>query len=283
MEEGGAAPAKSTAIEVQGPSKMERLVGSFSGHAAINERLAFAADQCHLVSPFPAVGRLPEGFGVQIALVYVHPPDTYPTKDAERPHGIGKAALDRIGHALGLTWDVERSRRLDDASDPYYCHWRAVGRYRTSDGQVATIKGEKEMDAREGSAQISGKSPKQIAGLREHLMSHAETKARLRAIRTMGIRTAYSAEELKLPFACVRLVFTGQSSDPALRMRFAEMTAASFLGVRSDLYGREHAGDRPTALPAPVVPFRHAPPPVNHPPIVEHEPAGFPGDEELEQ
>jgi len=257
-------------------TKEEQLVGTHRGDAAINRRLKYASEECHLVSPFPAVGQLPEGFGVQIALVRVdREHDCYPTRDQDRPFGIGKAALDRIGHAIGLTWDVDRSRRLDDASDSQYCHWRAVGHYRTSDGQVATIKGEKEVDARQGSAQIAGKSNKQVAGLREHLMSHAETKARLRAIRSMGIRTAYSAAELEVPFACVRLVFTGHSEDPALRARFAELTAQSFLGASGALYQTGGPPDLPR-LSTPPAPVTHSPPPVNAPAVVDVD--RFPGD-----
>lgn len=274
-------PADETGAEIVATerTKTDRLVGTHRGDVAINARLQFAAESCHLVSPFPAVGRLPEGFGVQIALVYVQPSDTYPTKNDDRPHGLGKAALDRIGHALGLTWDVERSCRLDDASDPHYCHWRAVGSYRMSDGQVATVKGEKELDAREGSAQLASKSAKQIAGLREHIMAHAETKARLRAIRSMGIHTAYSAEELKRPFACVRLVFTGETDDPALRQQFAAMTAASFLGAESVLYGGAGSPAQRAALPAPAPErFRHPPPPTGEPPIIDSD--RFPGDDE---
>lgn len=264
------------AAVVEHRTRLDRLVGSYRAPRAINARLDFAAEACHLVSPFPAVGHLPEGFGVQIALVRIQEADTFPTKSADTPYGLGKAALDRIGHALGLSWDPDKSRRLDDASDPYYCHWRAVGTYRMSDGQRCVIKGEKELDARDGSPQVAGKSPKQVAQLREHVMSHAETKARLRAIRSMGIRTAYSRRELDKPFACVRLVFTGQSSDPALAQRFAEMTAASFLGAEAALF----ASSSSPALPPP--PVTHPPPPVGAAPVVEADGSrsdSFPGDE----
>lgn len=228
------------------------ITGTFHGGRAIDARLEAAQRDYHLVSPFTAAGALPEGCGVQLTLVRIGAAETYPTGGGK--FGLSKNALDRIGHAVGISWDPMLSRRLDDGRDPHYCHYKAVGTYRAADGQVQIIQGEKEFDVREGSPQLNGKTLKQIAEMRAHVLSHAETKARLRAIRSMGVATGYTSEDLQKPFACARVVFTGQTKNAELRSEFARMTAASFLGGSRALYG-----ERPAALPAEA---GHAPPPV---------------------
>lgn len=227
------------------------ITGTFHSGRAVDARLAVAQRDYHLVSPFTAAGALPEGCGVQLTLVRIEPAETYPTGGGK--FGLSKNALDRIGHAVGISWDPMLSRRLDDGRDPHYCHYKAVGTYRAADGQVQTIQGEKEFDVRDGSPQLKGKSPRQIEEMRMHVLSHAETKARLRAIRSMGIRTGYTQAELEKPFACARVVFTGKTANPELRAEFARMTAASFLGGTRALYGSA------PSLPAET---GHAPPPV---------------------
>jgi hypothetical protein len=274
------AKGESGAIEKTGES---RLTGTFHDGAAIDARLMHAQKNYHLCSPFTAAGALPEGCAVQICLVKVDvESETYPTGGGKR--GLGKNALDRISHAVGLSWDPRESRRIDDGSDPYYCHYKAVGYYRASDGQRQTVQDEKEFDVRDGSPQLVGKTVKQIAEMRAHVLSHAITKARLRAIRSMGVATGYSAADLQKPFACARVVFTGQSADPELRRDFARATAASFLGGVTSLYGEQTGQAR--QFPASS---GHAPPPVSavsdddpwigrgdgddDPNVIEHEPA----------
>lgn len=102
----------------------------------------------------------------------------------------------------------------------------------------------------------------QVREMRLHIMAHAETKARLRAIRSgLGLRT-YTLKELQLPFVVARLAFTGQSDDPETKRMFAGAIATAFLGGRRSLYGGEGVA-RPAvrAMAAPAAP-RLAPPPV---------------------
>lgn len=257
-------------------SDSSAITGTFHNAQAVDSRLAHAQDHYHLCSPFTAAGALPEGCGVQITLVQVDVKnETYDVGGGKV--GLAKTALERVSHGIGISWDPSSSGRLDDGRDPHYVHYRAVGRYRASDGQQQTVIGEKEMDLRDGSPQVealwdryrvakakfdAGRGAKyppkeptaQIREMRLHILGHAETKARLRAIRSMGIRTSYTHEELAKPFACARVVFTGRTQDPELRREFSRMTAESFLGGSRDLYGPP----RPRAL----APETHAAPPV---------------------
>jgi hypothetical protein len=132
-----------------------------------------------------------------------------------------------------------------------------VGHIRQFDGTTLTLIGTKEMDVREGSAFALDCANRQklgeLAMQRRHIVSHAETKARLRAIASLGIRRSYSKEELLKPFVCAKLSFTGRSDDPELRRAFALKRADAFLSSSNGLYGAP-----PTLPPA----LGMAPPPV---------------------
>lgn len=251
----------------------------------IRGMLAVASVEFHLVSPATA-GRPPEGCELVFSPVIVDvDAETYALPGSEN-RGLSKVALDKIAAAAGVSWVPGESRRLDDGSDPRYCHFRAVGRYRHFDGTVSQIVGEKEMDLRDGSPAIESiivksakkakreaeqkkkpiteaearrigedKAANQISEMRLHILSHAETKARLRATRSLGLRTSYSPAELQRPFVVVRVSFTGRTDDPELKREFARAISQNFLNGHAALYGAAA-----TALPAPAQVM--SPPPV---------------------
>src|SRR5690606_16446462 len=186
--------------------------------------------------------------------------------------GLSGVTLAKIGAAVGVDWDPNESRRLDDGSDPHYCHFRAVCRVRSFDGSIRTVPGEVEIDAREGSplvdeirtkaaarAKKDGKSndggASQILELRKFLLRHAESKAQNRAIaKAAGIKRSYKAAELDKPFAVLRMVWTGESDDPETKRIFAAKTADAMLGGARALYGQRE--------PVRQLTEGHAPPPV---------------------
>jgi hypothetical protein len=230
-------------------SRTEREPGT------ITAMLKRAELEYHLISPASSCGALPEGFAVSFSSVLVNVgADTYETKNGGK-RGLHRHVLDRIASAAAVSWDSHRSRRIDDGRDPRYVMFCAVGHYRHFDGTEVEISGTKEMDLREGSAQIAGKSEKEIAMQRSHILAHAETKARLRAIAAMGIKRAYTADELKKPFVVARVMFTGQTSDPDLRREFAMMQARSFTASKAAMYG--------TPVPRLSLPPRSPAPPVS--------------------
>jgi hypothetical protein len=278
---GGAAapkPAQAPAPErsIQRAAEVQIVSGAFRDPQRATTALRQASSLGHLVAPAPVCGALPEGCSLAIAAVQVDAAnETYELPGGKR--GLGKVALDKIAAAAGISWDPNLSRRLDDGSDPHYCHYKAVGRVRDFDGTVRVLQGEVEIDAREGSPlleEIRTKAEKrrarnpsqpndggdsQILELRKFLLRHAESKAKNRAIRSLGVRTSYTGEELQKPFVVAKVQFTGESSDPALRRMFAEKTAEAFLGSSAALYGPQ-----PAALPPTAPPALHAPPPVGN-------------------
>ena len=248
---------------------LQRLQGTSSNAKDITNRLQYAAHHYHLVSPQTAVGQLPPGLGVALSAVVVDAEhETYKIPGGKNL-GLSKTALDKIAAGAGVSWDPQRSGRLDDGRDPYYCRYRVVGTVRNFDGSHTVIQGEKEVDLRDGSPQCEGlhaiarknnrrNADDQIREMRLHILSHAETKARLRAVRSLGIRTSYEKDELQKPFVAARVMFTGQTDDPELRRHIADRVADSFLGSSSQLYG-----DPAPALQQPQQPRTGtAPPPV---------------------
>lgn len=209
---------------------------------------------CHLVSPATASADLPEGFSLAISMVQINPrggtQEVFPVPGGK---GLARASLERISGAAGVTWDPQLCRRLDDGRHPHYCSWTVVGYVRNLDGSVRTITGSKEMDLREGSAQVEAlierskdkkadgtdrKDPTgQIREMRLHIAAHAETKAKLRAIRSLGIQASYTDAELAKPFAVVRLAATGRTEDPILHREFARMNYAAAVNGSAQLYG----------------------------------------------
>ena len=253
---------------VQRPA-VEIQQGSMSDLAMINEQLAKAAEHCHLVSPATSCGSLPDGCEVVFSCVHV---DT--RGDAAEIYDVGngrwglaKKPLQTIASALEIGGDYYQSRRLDNGMNQHYVHFRAVGHVRNFDGSSRPIIGEREVDLRQNSAQIAGKSAKEIAGMRRHILSRAETMAQLRAIRSVGIKSSYTMEELRTkPFVVARLMLTGRTDDPEMKRFYDKKRAEVMFGGLAACYGQVP----PPQLPAPE---GHEPPPLDED---DNEFAGYP-------
>lgn len=252
-------PARQTqALANRPPSDM---VGSYSTASAINARLEAAADQAHLVSPMTSVGQLPPGWAVAITSVLIDVErETYPTSGGKV--GLSKVALDRISAAAGISWVT--SERVDDGSHPHYCAWKVVGYVRNFDGTSRPIVGSKQMDLRDGSETAKQLGAKELGQMRRFIMEHAETKARLRAVRSIGVATGYTKQDLQKPFVIAQLMLTGKvHGNPELETALALRIADAALAGSSALYGAPAAQAQHAA---PMLP-RSAPPPVGAVPV----------------
>ena len=255
--------------------------GSFMEPSRATAALHAAAAQCHLVSPAPVCGSMPEGCEMALAMVRIDDAtETYSITGARKPEdwkptdtvGLGKVALEKIAVAAGISWDPRQTRRLDNGRDAHYVHFKAVGQLRGFDGQIVVLTGEVEIDMREGSPQVveirekahrravanpndpNDGGDSQILEKRKFILREAETKAKNRAIASMGVRRSFKRAELTKPFAVARIMFTGHTNDPVARARFQDKIADSFLSGTAALYG----GTGP-ALPEHE---EHTPPPV---------------------
>lgn len=226
-------------------TELATMTGAYRAPSEVNTALERVADRCHLLSPASSVGSIPEGCEVVLTSVHVDiDNDTYAPKGGGGL-ALKKTAIDQIGKALGVSWLPRECYRVDDGSAPYYCHYRVAGMYRSFDGQQAVITGEKIMDLRNGSPMALGMKEAELSMARSHILSHAESKAKNRAIRSTGLRQSYSREELAKPFIAARLMFTGRTDDPELKCEFASQMAKSFTDSSATLYG-----PAPSALPA---------------------------------
>lgn len=206
-------------------------------------------DQFNIISPSTVVQSLPEGFEVAISTIRVNPNpgggDVYVTDSGGL--ALTGSTLARVSQAAGITWDVPNCRRIDDHRDPNYCVYRVVGSWRLFDGTQITECATRRNDLREGSVNARRMSEKNLMKQREFVEEMAETKAKNRLIRRLGLKAGYTPTEIAKPFAVARLMFTGHSEDPVLRRQFALLKAQDAIRGQSALFG-------PMTKPAPEAP-----------------------------
>lgn len=274
-----------------------------------NAQLAKLQEECFLVGPVTDLTNttLPDGFDLAVTRVKLDVgADTYKVgttgygDDKVEEHALSKSGIERLATAAGAQCVV---RRVDDRSHPHRCEFEAQAVMRMLDGSQQFSSASRGYDlAEEGSDYLEvGEKAYQkafrdndyakgqkLAGdaLEEHarmkareavmqargtMSRNAETKAKLRALRTLlGIRSKYPVTELKRKhFAVLRAHFSGRSSDPALRQQLALMAAESALGASRALFGPS-AGAAPmralpTAAESPRA-LRELPPPNDYEP-----------------
>lgn len=201
---------------------------------------------CHLISPATSVGDIPDGHAIAISMVHVPMSETYSVGSGA--NGLSASALRKIEAAAGVSWVAAGCYRTDDARDPYFCAYRAEGVLKNFDGTERNSVKSKTMDLRDGSpvievlqARLKDKDAgieKQLRELRMFIQEHANTKAELRVLRALlSLKSSYSAEELKKPFACAKLMFTGKYRNPQTRAEVERMQAAAAIFGKQALFG----------------------------------------------
>jgi len=215
-------------------------------------------DQYNMIIPGGAIGaRLPLLYSAGVTFVFVDADrETYPIA-GEKRLGISKGPLDRIAAAAGIRWNPHLCGRLDDGTNPYVVEYQAAGTVLQLDGTERMIHASKRVDLRaEQKADVAtwGTDAQEIAAVaakksrdpwpqilqaRQHILSLAETKAKNRAIRTLGVRASYEPDELAKGFAIFRLQFTGRSDNPEVEKEISLMIARRALSSSSALFGTE--------------------------------------------
>lgn len=243
----------------------------------------------HVLAPAIQVTTIALGYGVNASVVYLDPAidekgrgtDVYYDKNqmgvSERaPSKIG---LGKLASAAGVSWIGSESGRRDPLTIQNLWIYQMVGVYLAYDGTPQTIHGEKEIDYRDGSAQIGEWSParwieeltknaslKSINGWSESRVrtarmngaERAETGAMERAIRmAFGIKHTYTLEELGKPFIALRVCPLVDMADPDVRRMVTEQKLA---GVASLYAGTVRRGV--TAAPVIDIATRREPVPV---------------------
>lgn len=212
-------------------SVWRKILGTSTDADDINHRLDLAGKKAHVLSPAPMVGILREGLGVTFTAIQVDADDHDQALmvDTAGPGGedefiLTKTTLERISSALGLSWG--KSARTDDGRHPYYCTWQAFCSYPTFDARELELNGDSEVDlrARTDNANRLAGYPERLAFARRTIQAQAQTKARLRAIRSFGLKGTYTRADLNFPFVCVQTVLVGK------------VDQATFSAARASLY-----------------------------------------------
>jgi hypothetical protein len=218
----------------------------------IDKLTKYKKENYNILLPTTALECIPQMHVLSITVVHISPD---PVKKevyqlpGSKEFALTGHALDKIAAAAGVTWVWQACGRIDDGSDPHYCHYRMVGRVRDFDGTIREMPGDKEVDYRDGSPQIIGFTEKQLTQARQHILSLAQSKAAYRALRKLlQIKSSYSKSELAKPFVVPKLVPNPDLRDPEIKKIFAENMIRGMM----NLYG-------PADMQQPSLP-QHTPP-----------------------
>lgn len=237
--------------------------------------------------------------------VYAHDNGADGLKKKWRPT---KQALMKLSVCAGVIWAVDKSRRIDNGADRNYISYRAVGGVRKADGQPVFFSGDYDMDMevieeelRElyaGKAKYlkKGEKPNQRDAtekekaeyidycIRRDLLQKRKNKLKLceagameRVLRMLlGIKQAYTTEELSKPFVIMRVVFRPDYNDKEVRARMIDASIKAMTGI----YGGDAISQvpKPEAEPIDVTPIDDengkdpCPPPAEPEPTAEAAP-----------
>lgn len=194
----------------------------------------------NLVSPMVAIDQVPEGSRISVRGVVIDPDkETYP--QAGGKVALLKVALDKIARTAQVDWAY--CDQVDNWNDPYRVRYHAVAVVTNFDGTRSRLVGSKVVDLRKTADFIGedarGMSDKELAQARKHIHPLCESKAKNRAIRSLGIPATMSKVDAAKPWVIVALV--PDTSDPDVKRLYIEGLAAA----SSACYGM------PKALPGP--------------------------------
>jgi len=202
--------------------------------------------KAHLVSPIVAIDSLSEMTRMSVRMVRVdRARETYPIAGGKL--GLLKVALDKIAGAAQVDWAF--SGQVDDWNDPYRVKYHAIAVVTNPDGTKRRLPGTKVLDLRKTAdytgEDAAGMSDRELAMARKHIHALAESKAKNRAIRSLGIPQAMTPADAELPWVVVALV--PNPDHPAIR----DAMVASLVPTTALLYG--HKVQPPMqALPAEI-------------------------------
>lgn len=219
----------------------KKIVGTTDDVAEINWRMTRANERGNVLSPAPTVGEMPPGLAVNFSLYTVRRRGLVDLYELEPDRfSLKKAPLLSIASALGFSWPSDAERRTDDGRHPHYCSVHVACTYRAFDGTLQALRGDKDIDLRDGTEEaerMRAKDPQDLHFARKHILANAYTAAQLRAIRSFGIRTDYSWREMGWPFVCVRVVLATDPRDPELKREMFLANQEALRGARPALYG----------------------------------------------
>lgn len=199
-----------------------------------------------LLPALPVNSQLGKGFMPSISIVRIDPDpaagDVYKVGSKRAGQGwedvyaYAKPALERLAGAAGIQI---RTKRADDRKDPDLCEFEAFGGMRNESGEIvmrsgsASVRLSQYSEDRWTEIQAANEKAKaykkdkpeaelrdgwksEMAQYRKHFASRVETKAALRAIRSLlAIKSQLTAEQVRKPKVVVRISL--DTRDPEIR------------------------------------------------------------------
>ena len=206
-----------------------------------NRWLQAAQGRGNLVSTVAGLSHLPPFKALAIQRVEVNPDqsvgDVYGIPGPGNKFGLSKHILGKLFAAKH--GNILASYRKDDGSDPYYVEWAVEVEVMEVTGVKRVCKGTRKVDLRDGSPEISTmRGEKHIMQARRWILENAETKALNRAIRSvLGLKTAYTGDEIQRPFIIPVLVPLVNEADLSPQMREIVAMQSLFGDAALKLYG----------------------------------------------
>ena len=186
--------------------------------------------------------------------VYAHDNDKDGPKKKWRPT---KQALMKLSVCAGVIWSVNESRRLDNGANRDYIAYRAVGGIKKADGQPVFFSADYDLDFEVMEEELRELYEKKARGewmqnkstaekaeyvefcVKRDMLQKRKFKLRLcesgamnRVLRMLlGIKQAYTTEELQKPFVMARIVFRPDFTDKSVRDRFIDASIKAMTGI----------------------------------------------------
>ena len=187
--------------------------------------------------------------------------DVYPHDDSKdgpkkkwRPT---KQALMKLSVCAGVIWSTTESRRIDNGADRNYIAYKAVGGIRKADGQPVFFSADYDLDFEVMAEELQelyekktkadwmkDKSAQQKAEYvefcvkrdmlqkRKNRLKLCEAGAMNRVLRMLlGIKQAYTTEELVKPFVTMRITFAPDYTDKDVRAKLIDASIQAMTGI----------------------------------------------------